>query len=251
MASNYEVKIALFVQDTRARVNAAARAERYQGALPDSRLDVILRKCGWERQTPQNRKRIKAALLDAGIFTDPDLETRQLAAHERIYFLTTPPKPEMRPRWTFASERGLEEFLETHWGSLPGVLAGVKIDNRQYRLDSGGVIDLLGWNARSRELVIIELKKDDPPEGLFLQLMRYLDELDQLQREGAGLVVGEALNETVIYPEKLRGMAISGRSNEAIRRAAAKFLPSANWPVEWYRYVVEPSLERINICSMG
>jgi hypothetical protein len=245
MAMSYDEKLARFVKETRERVDRAAPAVPFGGQWPNCRLGVILRRCGWSKQGSRNLNLIKLALGDAGIFKHPDLETSNLDTRERVYFLNELRDGVLPPGWTFSYERDLEEFLHKQWASLTAVLPALEIVGRQHRLPSGRVIDLVGWRARAKELVVIEVKKDKPPRDLFSQIHQYLYELDSLI--GGGISVRERRPGQLLMPEKLRGIGISGRGSEAVRRELAGFRSHSKWPIEWYRYVLEPRLERIEI----
>ena len=81
-------------------------------------------------------------------------------------------------------EKTLEEIIFENWAVIPerGFTELLEFTERQFRLPSGGVIDLLTWNIKGDVLyiTIIELKKDAISAAAFFQLLNYYCELMSL-----------------------------------------------------------------------
>lgn len=95
---DHDAQIARFVSDLNRRLRGRDEAA--------SRLEVVLKRCGWVKKSSHNLDQIQEALETAGIFPAPRL-TMRVNRSERIRF-----RRQAGPgRMLFAREEDLRDFL--------------------------------------------------------------------------------------------------------------------------------------------
>jgi hypothetical protein len=204
--------------------------------LADSKLSVILKKCGWSRKSATNLRQISEALHEAGIHTVPSL-TMSVRPDERVYFLSHPPTEMEQWGWNFPTEREFENFIYDSWTALPLPLGGIKIIGRQVAIKRNRV-DILGYRPRAKEIVVIELKNKAPDDRTVGQLGRYMR--DVAECAGEGLPISADTDGVRWLPSSLtgystRGLLITGAGDPSVRTALA-VLEQQGLAVDWWRY---------------
>ena len=194
-----------------------------------SKLRVVLAECGWKRRGPENLRRIQSACEAAGIYPEPILTAPGLDWEETIYFSRVKPTPYVAdhysPHPVFASESLLQRFLARNLDRIPK-LAHLKKPVLEYRLPSGGRIDILCREKRTNAYVVIELKKlaVDPVE----QTRRYLVEVER-----------ELARQEVPAPE-VKGIIITGQPSAVLERTLRERI--LDYEVSWFLYRVKLEL---------
>lgn len=148
---------------------------------------------------------------------------------ETIYFSSVKPRPYVAehysPHPAFTSERALQRFLAQNLTRIPK-LAHLRKPILEYRLPSGGRIDILCRERRSNAYVVIELKKlaVDPVE----QTRRYLVEVEKT------LAAKEDPNPAV------KGIIITGQPSAVLERSLRERIQ--DYEVNWFLYRVKLEL---------
>lgn len=217
-------RIEAFANEVAERIDAAAA--RGSTDIPDSRLSVILKKCGYARRTTQLLQRVQIALEARGVTTDPLLTASDIALTQRIFFLRGDqplgPHPVL-----FSSERPLEDLLAANLGLLPD-LAHLKLIRRQHRLPSGCRVDLLCRDRKTGDYVVVELKHAEADRGVVAQIFQYLSELaPTASSEGRGL----------------RGLLITGRRDAYLETMIQALSQQTGFTVDWRIYRLSLELQ--------
>jgi hypothetical protein len=185
---------------------------------------TISGRCGVRRLHAPLLKQLASRLAHEGIHTDRMLTAPGLKADDWVRFarIQFPPDRALFPR-----EHLLQQFLRAAVGTF-GPLKNLRLIKEQYRLSTGGRIDLLCEDAsrdRRGALVAIELKRDTDQRTM-QQVVSYLQDL---RRER--LAEGR---------RGVRAIVISG-DEDRVGRDLAKV--ATEFDIQWYRYSV--SLERV------
>ena len=216
----HQQKIANLVREKVAKVTTNSRG------WTRSRLDVVLKDCGWSRRSSTNLRQIQDAFEKARIYPEPILTAPGLEWEEVIYFSRAKPKP-YDNEWyathpTFASERNLQGFLARNIDRLAG-FKNLKKPQVEYSLPSGRRIDILCREKKTNNLVAIEIKKGG--SDAIGQLERYLVELDR-----------KVASKETPKPA-VKGIIVTGQPNSAAERSLAERIQ--DFPVQWFVYRVQ------------
>ncbi len=201
-----------------------------------SKLRVILAECGWKQRGASNLAQIQSACEAAGIYPEPMLTAPGLDWEETIYFSRVKPARYeadlYSPHPSFMSEQALQRFLARNLDRIPK-LAHLKTPVLEYRLPSGGRIDILCREKRTNAYVVIELKKfavNPVP-----QTRRYLVEVER------------ELASQESQPPSVKGIIITGRPSAVLERTLPEEI--RGYEVSWLLYRVK--LELVEKASSG
>lgn len=122
-----------------------------------------------------------------------------------------PPTPEPDDISLFHIEKQLEDFLIANWDKTePGQHDG-ELVSQQYRTGIG-VIDILARDKATKQLVVIELKRNQTSDDTIGQLTRYMGWLEEHQPTGKptkGIIIAAQYDQRLNYaPKKVRDVEV-------------------------------------------
>jgi hypothetical protein len=210
-----------------ARMEGRSQVRRYIGTLIED--------SGWQRRSSVRMSHLNAALLAEGLTTDVDVTDITLSTDTWVKFARSP-----FARRPIAAQFSNEEDFNTHLRDHHEVaftgntgLEGARLVGSEVAVEYGGQqlsVDLVFEGADGVTL-IVELEKGEPPGNAVMQLRSYLNAYRQ---KGVS---------------SLRGILITGDPRSAQHELdilnALDGL-RADYPVEWYQYSVNISLERVD-----
>ncbi|ORA51900.1 hypothetical protein BST22_13690 [Mycolicibacterium chubuense] len=179
----------------RQRVDAASTTTRLLRHMPKSKLGVLVREAGYERTSTKLLEELSDRFRNAGLEFSPELLDPANTPASLIYFFDAerPIKGLQPTRELFKVESQLSRFLWLNHNFLDQATKDLRIIEREKQLAPGSKIDLLAVDTRTRELVGIELKAEEPDQGIVAQASKYMRALKSLaeksDRPGARLVI--------------------------------------------------------------
>jgi hypothetical protein len=225
-SSRYSARVATFVARLHSTLPTPAGSTAF--ALPAHcrryKARSIVQACGVQRLHEGVLEELAVALAVAGLHSNCVLTSPGLKADDWVQFARVPFRPATA---VFDREAHLQTFLLGAIGSF-GPLKNLHLIRKEYRLKTGGRIDLLCEEVRRDgrgKLVAIELKKQSDDRAA-TQIVSYLRDLrDEPIADGR---LG------------IRGVVITGRRDE-IGAQLARAHPDLD--IKWLQYVV--SLEPV------
>ncbi|CAA0138230.1 Uncharacterised protein [Mycolicibacterium vanbaalenii] len=190
-----EERITRMVEKVRRRVDEVPEATKVLRHMPSSMLGVIVRAAGYERTSSKLLDDLSSRFRAAGVDFSPELTDPENTPKTRIYFFDArrPVKGLQPSRQLFKDEAQLSRFLWLNKDFLRFATKNLRITHREKRLAPGAQIDLLAIDTKTGELVGIELKAEEPDQGLVAQAARYMKALKEMakaeNRPGARLVI--------------------------------------------------------------
>lgn len=195
-----------FVEKTVSQVNEAGEIRRY--------WKTIKREVHHKRLTQEQREALFEALSAKGLTTYPGIDVVNPGSDDWVYIF---PKDRASKRFglRFESEQQFESAIISGLDRIRR-LQDVRVVERQYRLSTNRVIDILC--RRGSRWVIIEVEQGDGHRETPAQVMQYVDDLrKQVDDDGDPLVRdGQSIEAIVISQEY---DPASGKSLKAIAEA--------------------------------
>jgi len=148
------------------------------------RLGTLLKRCGRSNRSDEFDAAIADGLDKRSLFIYPRLEGR---LHSDSWLaVSRDPVPD--PVLLFAKEQHLQDFLAVELPRLP-LFRGLELVKPQYPLPDGSRIDLLLFDKRANEYVVVELKHHEAGYGATTQLISYMAQLtkQRADKEGRGV----------------------------------------------------------------
>lgn len=172
-------RIHRLVAKTRRRVDKIPEGTRLLRHMPNSMLGVLVREAGYERSSRKLLEELARRLRDEGVDFSPKLGDPANTPKTRIYFFDVerPVKGLQPTRQLFKDEAQLSRFLWLNQDFLKYATKNLRITDREARLGPGAKIDLLATDTKTGELVGIELKAEEPDQGIVAQAARYMKAL--------------------------------------------------------------------------
>lgn len=176
------------VEQTRKRIENTHASARLLRHMPSSKVGVLVRAAGRQRASTKLLETMGDRFREAGIEFSPELCDPENTSETRIYFFdaSRPVKGLQPTRELFKVEAQLSRFLWLNQQFLSGAMRNLRIRDREKLLAPGAKIDLVATDTKTRELVGIELKAEEPDQGIVAQAVRYMKAL-KAQAEVEGL----------------------------------------------------------------
>ena len=218
-----EEKTARFIEEICEKIKTSEESPLTLRSSTSSRLDVVLKKCGFRRRSASILQQLQTCLEGAGVFpqpllTDPDLDYRQ-----KIYFSRRRPRERTPRGMLFHAEMELEHFVIENFDKIEQ-LSGLKIVKSQFLLDSGRRVDILCRDKLNGDYVVIELKNKDADDGVLGQILSYMKEIEKTaKKEG----------------KKVHGIIITGQRNSILQ----EIIENSSYPIDWLVYSAGFSVE--------
>jgi Endonuclease NucS len=220
-------RAAKFAASIDRRLQRAAASTTAITDATHSKLSVIVHACGAKKRSSKLMTNLADALLARGIYTDPDITDLRVPLETWVRFSYEPPTPSEVPGLLFPGEYGLERFIALNAPRIEG-LNGIDIIKTQFEVP-GGLVDIVGRDRATGQLVAIELKKGAPDQKLVAQLFNYV----------------RALDGTPVAPDGVRGVILTGLPDAKLQEYAEHLAADYGYQVDWYLYRVEMTLERV------
>ena len=195
--------------------------------MPSSKIGVLVRAAGYERTSGRFLGELSDRLRAAGVEFSPELLDPGNTAETRIYFFSAkrPVKGLQPTRELFKEEVQLSRFLWLNQNFLKHAAKNLRITDREKRIGPGATIDLLAVDTKTKELVGIELKAEEPDQGIVAQAGRYMKALkaraDADGHSGARLMI------------------ITGQPDEELAELVQQQADKLGVTAEWYLYRVQ------------
>ncbi|KAA0098905.1 hypothetical protein CIW49_13595 [Mycolicibacterium sp. P1-18] len=163
--------------------------------MPSSMLGVLVREAGHQRASTKLLDEISNRLRGAGIGFSPDLLDPANTPKTRIYFFDAerPMKGLQPTRQLFKEEHQLSRFLWLNKDFLKYATKNLRLRDHEEGLTAGARIDLVAVDTKTGELVGIELKAEEPDQGIVAQAAKYMKALKAQAivegRRGARLII--------------------------------------------------------------
>ncbi|HEY9312380.1 hypothetical protein [Williamsia sp.] len=190
-----EDRLDRLVAKIRQRVDAVPATTRLLRQMPKSKLGVLVREAGYERTSTKLLELLSDRFRNAGVEFSPELIDPANTPASLIYFFDAkrPIKGLQPTRELFKVESQLSRFLWLNHNFLNQATNNLRIIEREKQLAPGSKIDLLAVDTKTRELVGIELKAEEPDQGIVAQASKYMKALKALAekdgRPGARLII--------------------------------------------------------------
>jgi hypothetical protein len=170
------------------------------------RLSVLLKGCGRRSRSDEFDKAVQHGLEERHLFMHPILEGR--LPSDSWLRITRDPVPEHRH--LFAKEQHFQEFLECAKNvDVIDALADLELVQGQFPFASGRRADLLYFDRRADEYVVVELKHEDAGDGAASQLVSYMIQVQEQLADRQGrkvrgiLIVGSVSRDQIATFETL------------------------------------------------
>jgi hypothetical protein len=223
-----------FVDDVARKLEAMEASERSAREVTRSRLDVILRKCGYQNVSRTALERIQAMLIESGIYPEPGLTEAGLQRNQLIYFGRRVPTAAARPReQMFTEERDLERYIVANFKHL-APFRNLELIKNQYEIPGLQRLDLLARDRLNGDYVLIELKRDDANHALIGQLSVYVDAIRARARE---MNPGQE--------PRVKVVVVTGQPNVALKTHLEQQVLRGRASLEWYVYEVNLVLQPV------
>lgn len=183
-----EDRLVRLVEKTRARVDAVPKSSRSLRHMPNSKLGVLVREAGYERSSDRLLEELGARLRNTGVGFSPELTDPANTPETRIYFYDSRKlsKGIRATRELFKDEKDLSRFLWLNRDVLTYAKRNnLRILSRETKIANGAIIDLLGVDTKTNELVGFELKAEQGDDRLVGQAAKYMRAL-KAQAESNG-----------------------------------------------------------------
>jgi hypothetical protein len=180
-----EDRLQRLVESTRQRVENASPSARLLKHMPSSKLGVLVKEAGYKRRSPEFLDQLGDRLREVGVDFSPELTDVANTPQTLIYFFDAkrPVKGVQPARELFREEVLLQEFLWKNKHFLSQATRHLKLKDREVLLAPGARPDLVAEDAKTRELVGIELKAGEPDEGIVAQAAKYMHALKSAAEE--------------------------------------------------------------------
>lgn len=194
--------------------------------MPSSMLGVLVRATGAERTSAKLLEKLSGSFRQAGIEFSPELIDPANTPKTRIYFFDAarPVKGLQPTRELFKLEKELSRFLELNQQFLSSAVKNLRMIAPQKALAPGSIIDFIAVDTKTKELVGIELKAEEPDQGIVAQAARYMKALKALAHV-------EGYNGA-------RLMIISGQPDDELEEAVQSHASNLGVKTDWLLYRV-------------
>ena len=220
MATDYDAKIARFVDSVRKRVAEREPAPGAQRSIVKYRLKTVMKQCGWKKRGKDNLQRIQCAFEPVGPFPQPELTAEDIGVNSWIYFSKKRTDTlRQEPQQLFPKEQGLERFIIANLDRIRG-LEGLEFEMRQAPVRTGH-IDVLCRDRESGDYVVLELKRSDTDHRVIGQMAAYMNSAEKRYAKPKGVGI--------------RGIIITGQPNAALQEA----LHHVDYDISWMTYEIE------------
>ncbi len=214
------------VVKTRLRVDKTPASARLLRHMPSSMLGVLVRDAGYERTSSKLLEQLSDRFRQAGIEFSPELVDPANTSKTRIYFFDAERRIKgLQPtRELFKVEEQLSRFLWLNEQFLTNAAANLRIREREKVLAPGSKIDFIALDTKTKELVGIELKAEEPNQGIVGQAAKYMKALKALA-EAEGL-------------RGARLMIITGQPDDELADAVQVHAKDIGVKADWLLYRV-------------
>lgn len=221
-----EERLQRLVDKTHERVKQTPKSSRLLRHKPSSMLGVLVRAAGYERTSSKLLEELSDRFGQAGISFSPELTDPANNPKTRIYFFDADhPVAGLQPtRELFKFEAELSRFLWLNRQFLSSATKNLRIIEREKLLAPGARIDFVAIDTKNKELVGIELKVEEPDQGIVAQAARYMKAL-KAQAEADGL-------------RGARLLIITGQPDEELAEAVHAHAERLSVKTEWFLYRV-------------
>lgn len=221
------------VEKTRGRVEQTSKSARLLRHMPSSMLGVLVRDAGYERASSKLLETLSDQFRLAGIGFSPELTDPANGPKTRIYFFDAErPVAGLQPtRQLFKVEAELSRFLFLNRQFLAGATKNLRIIEREHLLAPGAKIDFLAVDTKTKELVGIELKAEEPDQRIVAQAAKYMRAL-KMRAATEGLVGA-------------RLMIITGQPDEELAQAVHGYAEQLGVKMDWFLYRVRFELNHV------
>jgi hypothetical protein len=160
------------------------------------KLGALLKRCGRSNRSDEFDAALTDGLDRRRLFIFPRLDGR--LPSDSWLCVSRDPVPD--PVLLFAKEQHLQEFLAADLSRL-ALFRGLELVKQQYPLPDASRIDLLLFDKKANEYVVVELKHHEAGYGGTTQLISYMAQLrkQRADKEGRGvrgmLLVGSIASE--------------------------------------------------------
>ena len=222
-----DTRVERLVEKTRQRVAETPASTRLLRHMPSSKIGVLVRAAGYERTSSRFLAELGDRLRAAGVEFSPELLDPGNTPETRIYFFSAarPVKGLQPTRELFKEEVQLSRFLWLNQNFLKHAARNLRITDREKRIGPGATIDLLAVDTKANELVGIELKAEEPDQGVVAQAGRYMEALkakaDADGRRGARLMI------------------VTGQPDEELAELVQQQAEKLGVKTEWFLYRVQ------------
>lgn len=220
------------VAKTRQRVADTPTSTRLLRHMPSSKISVLVRAAGYQRTSTKFLEELGNRLRNSGIEFSPELLDPANTLDTRIYFFSAerPVKGLQPTRQLFKEEAQLSRFLWLNQDFLTYAAKNLRITEREKRLGPGATIDLLAVDTKTNELVGVELKAEEPDQGVVAQAGKYMKALkaqaDADGRRGARLMI------------------ITGQPDDELAELVQQQAEKVGVRTDWFLYRVRFELNR-------
>lgn len=227
-----EDRLDRLVEKTRRRVDDVPATTRLLRHMPKSKLGALVREAGYERTSAKFLEQLGERFRDAGIDFSPELLDPANTPETLIYlFAANRPVKGLQPtRQLFKVEEQLSRFLWLNHDFLSQATKNLRILAREKQLGPGSKIDLLAVDKKTRQLVGIELKAEEPDQGIVAQAAKYMRALKVLAEEegrpGARLII------------------ITGQPDDELSDLVQLQAEKLGVPTDWFLYRVKFELNK-------
>ncbi|MBB2770724.1 UNVERIFIED_ORG: hypothetical protein GGE11_001637 [Mycolicibacterium obuense] len=227
-----EERLDRLVEDTRRRVEKIESTTRLLKHMPSSKLGVLVDRAGYKRISRSFLKDLGERLREVGVDFSPELTDAANTRETLIYFFdaTRPVKGLQPVRELFREETLLQEFLWKNKHFLNQATKHLKLTDRERLLAPGARPDLVAEDAKTRELVGIELKAGAADERIVAQAAKYMHALKSAA-SAQGL-------------KGARLMIITGQPNEELAEQVQLHAEKIGVKCEWQLYRVRFELKK-------
>ncbi|WP_149445754.1 hypothetical protein [Mycolicibacterium sp. P9-22] len=228
---NKEERLQRLVDKTQERVKQTPKSARLLRHMPSSALGVLVREAGYERTSGKLLEKLSERFSQAGIGFSPELIDPANNPKTRIYFFDAKhPVAGLRPtRELFKFEVELSRFLWLNRQFLTSATKNLRITDRETLLAPGAKIDFVAIDTKTKELVGIELKAEEPDQGIVAQAAKYMRAL-KAQAAADGL-------------RGARLLIITGQPDEELAEAVQAHAERLGVKTDWLLYRVRFELK--------
>lgn len=200
--------------------------------MPSSTLGVLIRECGYARTSAKLLSDLCDRLREVGVEFSPELTDPFNTPKTRIYFFDAERNMKgLQPtRELFKQEAELSRFLWLNKKFLANATKNLRLTDLEKRLAPGATIDLLAIDTKTRELVGIELKAEEPDQGIVAQAAKYMKGLKSLA-ESEGL-------------KGARLMIVTGQPDEELQENVQAHAERIGVRTDWFLYRVKFELKQ-------
>lgn len=195
-------------------------------------LGVLVRAAGYQKTSNKLLETMGARFREEGIDFSPELCDPDNTPKTRIYFFNAdhPVKGLQPTRELFKVEAQLSRFLFLNQQFLSSATRSLRVRDREKLLAPGARIDLVAVDTKTRELVGIELKAEEPDPGIVAQAARYMVALKR-QAEVEGL-------------RGARLLIVTGQPDDVLAEAVQAHADRLGVKTDWLLYRVKFELKR-------